>query len=149
MESKAALQPPELAKKYAFPKLEKNFQLDEVVGEQTQYKYSGGPFRVKILSLDEQASYTAEKDGWIHKISKGNRDGVRDSVEMYAEMKFYLKYAVVDAPEWWWDIQEHGLDMNVISAVYMEATGLKSDLDEALLQDAGEKVEQPRGKQAD
>ena len=146
----------ELEKKYKFPKLEFSFHLDPVKGDKTELSFHGD-FTVKVLTLDEEANYLAERDRWITRLSQESPEEKTDnqsinaeqlldgspvgfSVRSYIDMRCYLKQAVLEAPEWWWDFQKFDLDMNVLTMVFFHAKKLKEKLDKVLLQDKKEAI---------
>lgn len=139
MDEKKSLQKSELERKYKLPKFEHTFNLEPIKGDRTGVSFDG-LFKCKVLTLDEEAAYLSEKDSWGNKLSNGNGKILSDGLLQYMEMRSFLKFAIIEAPEWWWDFQENFLDMNVLTEVYFLARRLKEKLNEMLLQDKKELV---------
>lgn len=134
-----ALDQAELINKYKLPKMNVPFDLPEMKGEKTGLSLQG-QFVAKILTLDEETTYMGERDMWLHRISGGKPELVSDGVATYINARSYLKQAIVEAPDWWWDFADNPLDMNIIVEVYLLATEMKKKLDEALFQDKKEAI---------
>ena len=130
----------ELQKKYHFPSQNHTFEIEPTKGIVSGFDAKGS-FTVKTLTLEEEARYLAEVNGWVYSSTNGNPSGISPGVYEYIDMKTFLKYAVIDAPEWWWDFSEEPVDMNVLTEVYIKATKFKEKLEKILLQDKKEDVE--------
>ena len=129
----------ELNKKYTLPKMDREFILEKTKGDLTGLEFEGA-FKVKTMTLDEEANFNGRVDSFLYKCTDGFPQSASEGLTMYAKAKFYLKQTVVTAPEWWYDFEDHPMDINVITKVYFLALGLKNELEEALLQDKKELV---------
>lgn len=127
----------ELQEKYKMPKMTRDFVLEKIKGEKTGLEFEGS-FTVKTLTLDEEATYLAEVDAWIFKATSGTPDAISSGVKEYIDIKTYLKYAVVNAPDWFWEFFNHPVDMNVWQSIYIEAFELKEKIQAVLLQNQKE-----------
>lgn len=129
----------ELDKKYSLPKLEKDVILPKTKGDVTGIEFEGA-FKFKVMTLDQEAKFNGEVDSFIFTCTDGKPLAVSDGLLMYAKAKFYLKHAIISAPEWWYDFADNQLDANIITRLYILALGLKNDVDAATLQDDKDKV---------
>ncbi len=133
-EPRKALSRVELLEKYKLPVQELRFELPVTKGDKTGLEFSG-LFIAKILTLDEEAEYSAERDLWVYKVSNGSPEKVSEGLHAYIEARTFLKKSIIEAPEWWYDFQDNPMDMNVVMEVYILASDLKKKLDERILSD--------------
>lgn len=137
--TKPALTIGELQNKYKMPEFYSEFILDKIKGEKTGIEFEG-KFKIKTLTLDEEAAYMAIVDSWVFKATNGMSDGISPSVREYLSMKEFLKAAVIEAPDWYWDFRDNMIDMNVLLEVYVKAQKIKEALEAALLQNNKEAI---------
>lgn len=135
----------ELQQKYKMPEQVHTFELETTKGLISKCDFNGS-FTVKTLTLDEEAVYLAEVDSWVFTSTNGNPAGISKGVYEYIDMKTFLKYAITDAPEWWWDFSLNPVDINVLIAVYNGATKFKEKLEQALLQNDKAAIGKKDGK---